>query len=209
MRRWAHDSSKQDTLRKPRRGSPFRLGRIRATPRRIRAARRKPRPAGGTASTRVFAGELDPGRSARVVPHDRVEVLRVFGRGPGPRREIAGARRPSEISGRAGRRARLVARGSPSADRCAKALEEFVVDDDSDRVVLELAWLERRGEVGMPNRVLQRTYSTRFNDFALEFYSFVADNYAPFLGSSQGLFVELLQGPHWPSGTPRRLICGR
>ena len=27
---------------------------------------------------------------------------------------------------------------------------------------------------------LQRTYSTRFNDFALEFYSFVADNYAPF-----------------------------
>ena len=28
--------------------------------------------------------------------------------------------------------------------------------------------------------MLQRTYSTRFNDFALEFYSFVADNYAPF-----------------------------
>ena len=26
----------------------------------------------------------------------------------------------------------------------------------------------------------QKTYSTRFNDFALEFYSFVADNYAPF-----------------------------
>ncbi|MCY4510829.1 MAG: Tn3 family transposase, partial [Acidobacteria bacterium] len=25
-----------------------------------------------------------------------------------------------------------------------------------------------------------RTYSARFNDFALEFYSFVADNYAPF-----------------------------
>ena len=32
----------------------------------------------------------------------------------------------------------------------------------------------------MPQKVLQRTYSTRFNDFALEFYSFVADNYAPF-----------------------------
>ena len=32
----------------------------------------------------------------------------------------------------------------------------------------------------MPRKVLQRTYSTRFNDFALEFYSFVADNYAPF-----------------------------
>ena len=32
----------------------------------------------------------------------------------------------------------------------------------------------------MPHKVLQRTYSTRFNDFALEFYSFVADNDAPF-----------------------------
>ncbi len=33
----------------------------------------------------------------------------------------------------------------------------------------------------MPHKVLQPTYSTRFNDFALEFYSFVvADNYAPF-----------------------------
>ena len=29
------------------------------------------------------------------------------------------------------------------------------------------------------------------------------------VGSSQGLFVELLQGPNWPSGTPRRLIRGR
>lgn len=28
--------------------------------------------------------------------------------------------------------------------------------------------------------VLQQTYSPKFNDFALEFYSFVADNYAPF-----------------------------
>jgi len=32
----------------------------------------------------------------------------------------------------------------------------------------------------MPQKVLQQTYSTRFGDFALEFYSFVADNYAPF-----------------------------
>ncbi len=32
----------------------------------------------------------------------------------------------------------------------------------------------------MPGKVLQQTYSTRFGDFALEFYSFVADNYAPF-----------------------------
>ncbi len=29
-------------------------------------------------------------------------------------------------------------------------------------------------------KVLQQTYSHRFNDYALEFYSFVADNYAPF-----------------------------
>lgn len=29
-------------------------------------------------------------------------------------------------------------------------------------------------------RVLQKTYSPRFSDFALEFYTFVADNYAPF-----------------------------
>ena len=32
----------------------------------------------------------------------------------------------------------------------------------------------------MPHRVLQQTYSTRFSDFALEFYTFIADNYAPF-----------------------------
>ncbi len=32
----------------------------------------------------------------------------------------------------------------------------------------------------MPRKVLQQTYCTRFSDFALEFYSFVADNYAPF-----------------------------
>ena len=32
----------------------------------------------------------------------------------------------------------------------------------------------------MPRKVLQQTYSTRFSDFALEFYSFVADNYALF-----------------------------
>jgi TnpA family transposase len=32
----------------------------------------------------------------------------------------------------------------------------------------------------LPHRVLQQTYGTRFSDFALEFYTFVADNYAPF-----------------------------
>jgi len=31
-----------------------------------------------------------------------------------------------------------------------------------------------------PRQVLQRTYSHRLNDYALEFYTFVADNYAPF-----------------------------
>ncbi len=35
----------------------------------------------------------------------------------------------------------------------------------------------------MRRRVLQQTYSPKFNDFALEFYSFVADNYAPFYSS--------------------------
>ncbi len=32
----------------------------------------------------------------------------------------------------------------------------------------------------LPRKVLQQTYSTKFSDFALEFYTFVADNYAPF-----------------------------
>ena len=32
----------------------------------------------------------------------------------------------------------------------------------------------------LPHKVLQQTYSPKFSDFALEFYTFVADNYAPF-----------------------------
>ena len=32
----------------------------------------------------------------------------------------------------------------------------------------------------LPRKVLQQTYSPRFSDFALEFYTFIADNYAPF-----------------------------
>jgi TnpA family transposase len=32
----------------------------------------------------------------------------------------------------------------------------------------------------LPRRILQQTYSTCFSDFALEFYTFIADNYAPF-----------------------------
>ena len=31
----------------------------------------------------------------------------------------------------------------------------------------------------LPRKVLQQTYSTKFSDFALEFYTFVVDNYAP------------------------------
>ena len=37
-----------------------------------------------------------------------------------------------------------------------------------------------RQRFAMHSRVLQRTYGTRFNDFALEFHSFIADNHAPF-----------------------------
>lgn len=32
----------------------------------------------------------------------------------------------------------------------------------------------------LPRKVLQRTYSPRISDFALEFYTFLADNYAPY-----------------------------
>ena len=35
----------------------------------------------------------------------------------------------------------------------------------------------------MKRKLLQQTYSHRFNDYAIEFYSFVADNYAPFYSS--------------------------
>src|ERR671915_560460 len=54
------------------------------------------------------------------------------------------------------------------------------------RLDATLHWGEGRASASdgqrfaMPRKVLQQTYSTRFSDFALEFYSFVADNYAPF-----------------------------
>ena len=35
----------------------------------------------------------------------------------------------------------------------------------------------------LPRKVLQQTYSTTFSDFALEFYTFVVDNYAPLYSS--------------------------
>jgi len=46
----------------------------------------------------------------------------------------------------------------------------------------------------MKRRLLQQTYSPRFNDYAIEFYSFVADNYAPFYSTvieRRGLFPVL------------------
>ena len=43
------------------------------------------------------------------------------------------------------------------------------------RTLPEVAW-----RFALPRRVLQQTYSTCFGDFALEFYTFLADNYAPF-----------------------------
>ena len=33
---------------------------------------------------------------------------------------------------------------------------------------------------GYRKKTLHRTFSHKFNDFAIEFYTFVADNYAPF-----------------------------
>ena len=52
----------------------------------------------------------------------------------------------------------------------------------------------------MPNWVLQCTYSTRFNDFALEFYSFVANNYAPFYSRPAVCLTDrsFCIGPHHP-----------
>ena len=40
-----------------------------------------------------------------------------------------------------------------------------------------------RKRYSLRRTVLQKTYSPRFSDFALEFYSFVADNYAPFFST--------------------------
>jgi TnpA family transposase len=54
------------------------------------------------------------------------------------------------------------------------------------RLDTKLHWGEGRTSASdgqrftMPGRVLRPTYSTRFSDFALESYSFIADNYAPF-----------------------------
>jgi TnpA family transposase len=79
-----------------------------------------------------------------------------------------------------------------------KRVSEWQMTEESQRAALAalvhaisrldttLHWGEGRTSASdgqrfaMPRKVLQQTYSTRFSDFALEFYSFVADNYAPF-----------------------------
>jgi len=43
-------------------------------------------------------------------------------------------------------------------------------------------WGQGQTSASDGQRFAQQTYSTKFSDFALEFYSFVADNYAPFYG---------------------------
>ena len=54
------------------------------------------------------------------------------------------------------------------------------------RLDTSLSWGEGRTSASdgqrfsFPRKALQQTYSMKFSDFALEFYSFVADNYAPF-----------------------------
>lgn len=71
---------------------------------------------------------------------------------------------------------------TPEAQRSALA----VVVSAISSLDTSLYWGEGRTSASdgqrfaMRRRVLQQTYSTKFSDFALEFYSFVADNYAPF-----------------------------
>ena len=84
------------------------------------------------------------------------------------------------------------------ADRRLKYVSDWRLVEENPRAALAgivhgLSRLDAAGHWGdgttsasdgqrfaMPHKVLQRTYSTRVNDFALECYSFVADNDAPF-----------------------------
>ena len=79
-----------------------------------------------------------------------------------------------------------------------KHITDWMLTEEAQRVALALvvnaisrlditqAWGEGKTSssdgqrFAFKRRVLQQTYSTKFNDFALEFYSFVADNYTPF-----------------------------
>ena len=84
------------------------------------------------------------------------------------------------------------------ADRRLKYVSDWRLVEENQRAALAgivhcISRLDAAGQWGdsttsasdghrfaMPHTVLQRTYSTRVNDFALEFYSFVADHDAPF-----------------------------
>ena len=59
-----------------------------------------------------------------------------------------------------------------------KRIADWQLTEEAQRSAL--AQLVSAIRFSLPRRVLQQTYSTRFSDFALEFYTFVADNYAPF-----------------------------
>lgn len=79
-----------------------------------------------------------------------------------------------------------------------KNITDWMLNDETQRAALALAvnaislldisqiWGKGKTSssdgqrFAMNRKVLQQTYSPKFNDFALEFYSFVADNYAPF-----------------------------
>lgn len=79
-----------------------------------------------------------------------------------------------------------------------KNITDWMLNDETQRAALALVvnaiselditqyWGEGRASSsdgqrwGMNRKVLQQTWSPKFNDFALEFYSFVADNFAPF-----------------------------
>jgi hypothetical protein len=87
-------------------------------------------------------------------------------------------------------------------DRTKRTLEKVqeVADAVGKHPATIYRWLEayecsERVSVFLPRRVLQQTYSTCFSDFALEFYTFLADNYAPFQG-----FVKQLDSGKVTSG---------
>lgn len=82
--------------------------------------------------------------------------------------------------------------------RRIKNITDWMLNDETQRAALALVvnaishlditqyWGDGRTSSSdgqrwtMKRKVLQQTWSTKFNDFALEFYSFVADNFAPF-----------------------------
>ena len=82
-----------------------------------------------------------------------------------------------------------------------KRVSDWQMTDDAQRAALaqlvdaisaldtSLNWGEGRTSASdgqrfaLRRKVLQQTYSPKFGDFALEFYSFVADNYAPYYSS--------------------------